>query len=57
MDGLVAAVVVAVCVDLQVQGQALHSLLGREVGAQAVHRDEDLQQEEGDWRVSWGVTF
>lgn len=42
VDGLVAAVVVAVGVDLQVQRQTLHALLGGEVCAQAVDRDEDL---------------
>lgn len=36
MDGLVAAVVVAVGVDLQVQGKTLHALLRGEVRAQAV---------------------
>lgn len=42
VDGLVAAVVVAVGVDLQVQWQTLHALLGGEVCAQAVDGDEDL---------------
>ena len=47
VDGLVAAVVVAVGVDLQVEGQTLHPLLRGEVCAQAVHRDEDLFRERG----------
>lgn len=42
MNRLVAAVVIAVCVDLNVEWQALHTLLRREICAQAVHRDEDL---------------
>lgn len=44
MDGLVAAVVVAVRVDLDHQRKPLHSFLRREVCAQAVHRDEYLSQ-------------
>lgn len=39
---LVATVVIAVRVDLDVEWQALHTLLRREICAQAVHRDEDL---------------
>lgn len=42
VNRLVAAVVIAVCVDLNVEWQALHTLLRREICAQAVHRDEDL---------------
>lgn len=45
MDGLVAAVVVAVGVNLQVQRKTLHSLLRGEVCAQTVDGDEDLQRE------------
>lgn len=45
VDGLVAAVVVAVRVDLQVQRKALHPLLRGEVGAQTVDGDEDLWRE------------
>lgn len=44
MDGLVTAVVVAIGVYLQVQGKALHPLLGGEVCAEAVDRDEDLRK-------------
>lgn len=44
VDGLVAAVVVAVGVDLQVQGKTLHAFLRGEVCAQAVDRDEDLHR-------------
>lgn len=50
VHGLVAAVVVAVGVDLDVQRQPLHALLGGEVCAQAVHRDEHLQ---GKARELW----
>lgn len=39
----VAAVVVAVCVDLDHQRKTLHPLLRGKVCAQTVHRDEDLQ--------------
>lgn len=42
VNWLVAAVVVAVGVDLQVQGETLHTLLRGEVCAQTVDRDEDL---------------
>lgn len=42
VNGLVAAVVVAVGVDLQVQGETLHTFLRREVCAQTVDRDENL---------------
>lgn len=42
VDGLVAAVVVAVGVDLQVQRKTLHTFLRGEVCAQAVDWDEDL---------------
>lgn len=42
VDGLIAAVIVAVCVNLNHQRKALHSFLGREVCAQAVHGDENL---------------
>lgn len=45
MDGFVAAVVVAVGVNLQVQGKTLHPFLRREVRAQAVDGDEDLWKE------------
>ena len=48
MHRLVAAVVIAVGVNLDVQRQPLHTLLRREVCAQAVHRDENLQMEEKD---------
>lgn len=44
VDGLVATVVVAVGVDLQVQRQTLDALLGGEVCAQAVDGDEDLER-------------
>lgn len=47
MDGLVAAVVVAVGVDLQVEGKTLHTLLRGEVCAQTVDGDEDLWRECG----------
>lgn len=50
MDGLVAAVVVAVGVDLQVQRKTLHALLRGEVCAQTVDRDEDLRREDGGRR-------
>ena len=42
MEGLVAAVVVAVGVDLDHEWEAFHPLLRGEVRAQAIHRDEDL---------------
>lgn len=42
VNWLVAAVVVAVGVDLQVQRETLHTLLRGEVCAQTVDRDEDL---------------
>ena len=45
MRGLVAAVVVTVGVDLNVEGQPLHALLRGEIRAQAVHGDEHLQRE------------
>lgn len=45
MDGFVAAVVVAVGVDLQVQRKTFHALLGGEVRAQTVDRDKDLRKE------------
>lgn len=50
MDGLVAAVVVAVGVDLQVEGKTLHTLLRGEVCAQTVDGDEDLWRECGGRR-------
>lgn len=43
MQRLVAAVVVAVRVDLDHQRETLHALLRGEVSAQTVDRDEDLQ--------------
>lgn len=46
VDGLVATVVVAVRVDLQVQGETLHPFLRGEVRAQTVDGDEDLQEGE-----------
>ena len=42
MEWLVAAVVVAVGVDLDHQRETLHTLLRGEVCAQTVDRDEDL---------------
>jgi len=42
VDGPAAGAVVAVGVDLDPQRGSLHALLGGEVGAQTVHRDEDL---------------
>lgn len=47
MDGFVAAVVVAVGVDLQVQREAFHALLRGEVCAQAVDGNEDLWRDRG----------
>lgn len=47
MDGFIAAVVVAVSINLQVQREALHALLRGEVCAQAVDGDEDLQRRRG----------
>lgn len=44
VDRLAAAAAVAVGVDLDYQRHALHPLLGREVRAQAVHRDKDLRK-------------
>lgn len=44
VHGLVTPVVVAVGVDLQVQGQAFHPLLRGEIRAEAVHRNENLQE-------------
>lgn len=43
MERLVAAVVVAVRVDLDHQRKTLHPLLGGEVCTQTVDCDEDLQ--------------
>lgn len=40
----VTPVVVAVGVNLKIQGQAFNSLLRRKVCAEAVHRDENLQK-------------
>lgn len=51
VDGLVAAVVVAVGVNLDVQRKTLHALLGGEVGAQTVDGDEDLKRKEA--RMLW----
>ena len=45
VDWIAAAAAVAVGVDLDYQRHALHPLLGREVCAQAVHRDEDLRKQ------------
>lgn len=42
MEGLVAAVVVAVRVNLDHQRQTLYPLLRRKVCTQTVYRDEDL---------------
>ncbi len=42
MDGFVAAIVVAVRVNLQVQRKTLDALLRREICAQTVDGDEDL---------------
>ncbi len=42
MQGFVAAVVVAVGVNLDHQRKTLHPLLRGEIGAQTVCRDEDL---------------
>lgn len=50
MNWLVAAVVVAVGVDLQVQRETLHPLLGGEVCAQTVYGDEDLWRKGGGRR-------
>lgn len=58
VDGLVAAVVVAVGVDLQVQRKTLHALLRGEVRTQAIDRDKNLWRE-NKWRkldnVYWGL--
>lgn len=48
MQRLVAAVVVAVRVDLDHQRKTFHALLGGEVCAQAVDRDEDLGHGRGE---------
>lgn len=44
MDGFVTPVVVAVGVDLKIQGQAFNTLLRGEIRAEAVHRDEHLRK-------------
>lgn len=49
VDGLVAAVVVAVGVDLQVQRKTLHTLLRGEVCTQAIDGDKNLWRE-NKWR-------
>lgn len=46
VNRLVASVVVAVCVNLQVQRETLHTLLRGKVCAQAVDWDEDLNKME-----------
>lgn len=46
VNWLVAAVVVAVCVNLQVQWKTFHTLLRGKVCAQAVDWDEDLKKVE-----------
>lgn len=43
MDGFIAAVVIAVCVDLNHQGKSFHTLLGGEICTQAIHGDENLK--------------
>lgn len=47
MDGSAAAAVVAKGVDLDGERRPLHALLRGEVGAQTVHRDEDLETNRG----------
>lgn len=42
VDGFIAAVVVAVCIDLNHQRKPLYSFLRGEVCAQAIHCDENL---------------
>lgn len=44
MDRFVTPVIVAVGVDLKIQGQAFNTLLRGEIRAEAVHRDENLQK-------------
>ena len=46
MDRFVTPVIVAVGVDLKIQRQAFNSLLRREIRAEAVHRNENLQKRE-----------
>lgn len=46
VDGFIAAVVIAVRVDLNHQRKSFHTLLGGEICTQAVHGDEDLKEGE-----------
>lgn len=44
MDRFVTPVIVAVGVNLKIQGQAFNSLLRGEIRAEAIHRNENLQK-------------
>lgn len=55
MYWLVAAVVIAVCVDLNHQGKSFHTLLGGEICTQAIHGDENLK--EGEREVSSQLSY
>lgn len=44
VDRFVTPVIVAVSVNLKIQGQAFNSLLRRKICAEAVHRNENLQK-------------
>lgn len=44
MDRFVTPVIVAVSVNLKIQGQAFNSLLRGKICAEAVHRNENLQK-------------
>lgn len=44
VDRFIAAVVIAVRVDLNHQGKSFHALLGGEICTQAIHGDENLKE-------------
>jgi hypothetical protein len=55
VDGFIAAVVVAVRVDLNHQGKSFYTLLGGEICTQAIHGDKNLK--EGEREVSWQLPY
>lgn len=67
VDRFVTPVIVAVSVDLKIQGQAFHSLLRGKICAEAVDRNENLQRRKAaavssdtrtpDWPLSKGSTW
>lgn len=52
MNGLIATIIVTVCINLNHQRKSFHPFLGREICTQAIHSDENLRVGERKEKVT-----